>query len=80
MWDGLQLLQLLRDYWPGGGSPQGAQEFPLWPTLHSEVYLADDVRRAACRRTLLPVLSKHWAGLLQGPGPAWEDIELVMDE
>ena len=28
------------------------------------------------RRALLPVLSKRWAGLLQGPGPAWEEAEI----
>lgn len=29
-----------------------------------------------CRRTLLPVLSKRWAGLLQGFGPVWEKVDI----
>ena len=28
----------------------------------------------ARRRTVLSVLSKRWAGLLQAPGPAWADV------
>lgn len=31
---------------------------------------------ASCRRTLLPVLNKRWAGLL-GPGPAWEEVDII---
>lgn len=29
-----------------------------------------------CRRTLLPVLSKRWSGLLQGPDPAWSEVTI----
>ena len=32
------------------------------------------------RRTLLPVLNKRWAGLLQGPGPAWAQVAINTDE
>ena len=33
-----------------------------------------------CRRTLLPVLSKRWAGLLQGPDAAWENVSINRDD
>ena len=38
---------------------------------------------AACatrRRMLMPVLSRRWAGLLQGPGPAWARAEPATPE
>lgn len=31
---------------------------------------------ATRRRTLLPVLSKRWARLLQRPGPAWAELTI----